>query len=244
MPRNVYDAIAPYYDLLFDDWNKAAESEGRRLDALLRTRGVNSVLDVTCGTGLQCVGLAAKGYAVTGMDSSKGMLRRARLNARRAGASVRWVQGDLRDMGASTSGPFDCAISCGNSLAHLATEEDLSGALYAIGSVLRPGGVCLIDAWNYETMLRDKPASAYSKTGELNGRRVVLYDERTYRQNVVHVTFRLLVETRQRWVSRGFSMDLRAWSKNELVRALQSAGFDGIIDYSHHGSVELLGTKR
>jgi len=244
MPRNVYDGIAPYYDLLFDDWGKAVEDEGRRLDLLLRPRGVRSVLDVTCGTGLQCIGLAKSGYSVTGMDCSRGMLRRARLNARTVGARVTWVEGDLREADRRVSGPFDCAISCGNSLAHVATEEDLSRSVAAMHSLLRPGGLCLIDVWDYDAMLRDKPSNAYGRAREVAGRRVVLFDEREYRPNEVRVTFKLLVETPERWLSREFAMDLRPWAREQVEGTLRNVGFGDIECFSRGGSIEMVARRQ
>ena len=53
MVRDVYDRIAKHYHLLFNDWEQVVEGEERRLDNLFRPRGVRSVLDCTCGIGLQ-----------------------------------------------------------------------------------------------------------------------------------------------------------------------------------------------
>ena len=52
-------------------------------------------LDVGCGTGRDAVHLAARGWAVTGVDSIPRALDAARRRARKAGVNVDWVLGDV-----------------------------------------------------------------------------------------------------------------------------------------------------
>ncbi|MDO8473494.1 MAG: class I SAM-dependent methyltransferase [Dehalococcoidia bacterium] len=222
---NPYDGIAKYYNLLFEDWDQVVESEGQRLEGILGLKGVRSVIDVTCGTGLQCIGLALRGFEVTGCDNSPAMLREARRNARRAGVRVEFVEADLLAMPESLSGRFDAAISCGNSLSHLPTLTELKHAFSAMHSLLRSSGYCVVDSWDYEGMMRDRPAGIYNRVVEVAGKRIIMYDTRSYRGDVVATQFNLLRETGRGWKSAQFAMDLRMWRKEELREALKVAGF-------------------
>lgn len=70
-----FDAISPSYDATRDPLDDPT------LDALaasLRERGVRRVLEVGIGTGRVSLPLRDRGFEVTGLDMSRGMLRRAR----------------------------------------------------------------------------------------------------------------------------------------------------------------------
>src|SRR3954454_7114115 len=68
-----YDRLAPLYDLIFPDWDASMERQADQLAEIMQGRwgtGVRSVLDVACGIGTQSIGLARRGFAVTGSDLS------------------------------------------------------------------------------------------------------------------------------------------------------------------------------
>ena len=53
-----------------------------------------TILDIGCGTGRHSVELARRGYQVTGVDLSAGMLAKAEEAAEEAGVNVRWIRQD------------------------------------------------------------------------------------------------------------------------------------------------------
>ncbi len=101
-----FNACAPEYETHVFTKNTVAE-----VDFLVPELGLKpgqSVLDIGCGTGRHSIELARRGYAVTGIDLSEGMLAQARSNAAQAGVEVRWVQGNATDF--SFEETFDAAI--------------------------------------------------------------------------------------------------------------------------------------
>lgn len=136
--------------------------EARFLDGLLPAPG--RVLDAGCGTGRVAIELARRGHRVVGLDVDASMVAEARKDGERAGVDVRWVVGDLLDVGGLDLGgldlgdlrdvrdlpdldaplgdagkPFDLVAAPGNVMVYLApgTEPDV---VRALASVLRPGG--------------------------------------------------------------------------------------------------------
>jgi hypothetical protein len=64
-----YDALAPWYHLVYQDWEASIARQGEALGSLLATEwgtGVRRLLDVTVGVGTQALGLAARGYEMIG----------------------------------------------------------------------------------------------------------------------------------------------------------------------------------
>src|SRR5262249_8089967 len=67
-----YDALAPYYDLIFDDWDASMARQGAALAALIDAElgsGAEPasvrILDAASGIGTQALALAARGFRVT-----------------------------------------------------------------------------------------------------------------------------------------------------------------------------------
>jgi demethylmenaquinone methyltransferase / 2-methoxy-6-polyprenyl-1,4-benzoquinol methylase len=127
--RDMFDAIAPRYDLV----NRIMTL---RMDVAWRRRAVGSlalrpgstVLDLACGTGDLCRELASSGLAPLGIDLSYGMLAAARTNAP-------LVQGDA--LGLPVRPAVVDGVTCGFALRNLAA---LAPFFAELARVLRPGG--------------------------------------------------------------------------------------------------------
>src|SRR5262245_37537389 len=78
-----YDALAEQYHLFYRDWQAAIEREGSTLRRIFRDRKIKTVLDTSCGTGTQAIGLAKLGFSVKAADPSPNMLHKAREYAER-----------------------------------------------------------------------------------------------------------------------------------------------------------------
>lgn len=135
MVRDMFDAIAPRYDLV----NRIMTF---RLDVRWRRRAVrdlaltpgSTVLDLAAGTGDLCIDLRRAGHRPISMDLSFGMLSNDRSGAPRAQADI--LRLPLRS--SSVDG-----VMCGFALRNLV---DLDAFFREIARVVRPGGrISLLD---------------------------------------------------------------------------------------------------
>lgn len=175
--RAFYDGLAADYHLIFGDWWSSVLHQGRIIEALLGSVGIEppaSVLDCSCGIGTQALGLAHRGYRVVGSDLSIAAVERARQTAQARQLSVSFTVADMRTVHEALPGPFDAVISCDNSLPHLQDEDALRQALDSIRRCLRPGGTFLASIRDYDALAEERPSGtlpAVIDTGE--GRRIV-----------------------------------------------------------------------
>jgi len=146
-----YDALAPWYHLVYQDWDASIARQGEALGSLLATEwgtGIRRLLDVTVGVGTQALGLAARGYEVIGSDISPSSVRRASAEAARRGLTLRCFVSDVRAV-AARSASADAVIACDNSLPHLLSEDEIRLALRECLRCLRSQGGCVISLRDY-----------------------------------------------------------------------------------------------
>jgi 2-polyprenyl-3-methyl-5-hydroxy-6-metoxy-1,4-benzoquinol methylase len=102
-----------------------------------------SALEIGCGSGPICCFLAARGWAVRGIDVSPTALEMARQNAAQRGLKVQFDATDICRMPEQTD-RYDLIID-GHCLHCLVSDEHRREALTAIHRLLTPGGLLLIE---------------------------------------------------------------------------------------------------
>ena len=83
-PDEFYDQLAPFYHLIYADWEASITRQAAALDSIMQEfwgAETTTILDVACGIGTQTLGLAQLGYQVTASDLSRAAVARARWEA-------------------------------------------------------------------------------------------------------------------------------------------------------------------
>jgi SAM-dependent methyltransferase len=157
--NDFYDAIAEYYPYFYRDWEAQLEREGLGLRAIFRSRGVERVLDASCGAGAQAIPLAGLKYQVVAVDPSPGMLKKAKEFAERYHVldRITFKQGDFLSLPQVVDGQFDAVITRGNALPHLLLDEEIIAALRNFFDLLRPGGTLVIGMRDFAPFMQDRP---------------------------------------------------------------------------------------
>jgi len=146
MRKYDYDRIAEIYEILELDGRSETVEMNDFLHSLFKCRDLSTVVDFTCGTGAQAVGLARRGYKVTASDLNSSMLQVARKKGR--GLRIRFFENDIRE---ARLGKFDAAISMYNAVGHL-SESGFRKAIRNVSKNMNSGGLFIFDIFNLDFM--------------------------------------------------------------------------------------------
>ncbi|CAI5695357.1 unnamed protein product [Oreochromis niloticus] len=156
---------AKVWQLYIGDTKSRTQEYRSWVVSLLKQHGVRSVLDVACGTGIDSIMLVEEGFNLVSVDASDKMLKyalKARWDRRKEPAFDQWVieEANWLTLSEDIQKPgdgFDAVICLGNSFAHLpdfkGDQSDQKLALHNIASMVRPGGILIIDHRNYDYIL-------------------------------------------------------------------------------------------
>jgi len=152
--QRFFDAHARLYDE-----NGFTKHTVQEVDFLLTLYPIlpgSRILDVGCGTGRHAIELAKRGYRVTGLDISVGMLEVAEEKALAHGVEVHWIQADATQF--SLSG-FDMVLClCEGAVGLIEKGEDAEAhdaAIFKnIAASLKPNGAFVMTALNGYSVIR------------------------------------------------------------------------------------------
>lgn len=233
-PDNVlsfYESLADSYHLIFDDWNKAIERQAKVLNQLLASEVPGhplAILDCTCGIGTQAIGFATFGHSVVASDLSPAEIARAGKEAAERSLKISFHVSDVTSLAEVTECDFDVVATLDNALPHL-TAEQLQKAIPAMALKLKPGGLFMASIRDYDALVVRKPTiqepAFYGSKGD---RRIVhqVWDWVDELRYVVHLYITMASD--QEWRTLHFVSEYRSLLRQELSRALESAGFHSV----------------
>ena len=141
----MFDDVTDIYEAMID-WDKRLGNEEPFYRSLFERVGIQSVLDVACGTGRHAAMFHSWGLRVEGADISPQMIERARTNFDEP-SGLRWVVRGF-DQPVQPEQPFDAAICVGNSLALAPDMATVERAVHEMLAAVRKGGVMMLHVLN------------------------------------------------------------------------------------------------
>jgi len=228
-----YDRLAPYYHLIFQDWEAGIQRQADRLGRVIEDvwgEQVHSILDVSCGIGTQAIGLAGKGFAVTASDLSEGAVERARREAAARGLAIDFSVCDMRQAHVHHAAQFDLVISCDNSITHLLGDEEILSALRAMYACVRPGGGCLLTIRDYDKEERGRGLVKPYGVREERGKRYLLFQVWDFDGDEYDLSFYIVEDDREADVQDIQVIRSRyyAISPDRLMELMRDAGFGAV----------------
>lgn len=190
--------------------------------ALTGIRG-GRALDLACGPGRHAVPLAHRGFDVTAVDLSEGLLAIARERAATAGVTIELVAADMRVFLRPET--FDLAVCLFSSFGYFDDPLDDLAVLTNVRSSLRAGGVFVVDLMSKESIARTLQLTVEDRTadGTVRVRRHEVIEDWTRLRNQWTVTKDGHAQT--------FEFALRMYSGQELRSLLGAAGFSDVRLY-------------
>jgi SAM-dependent methyltransferase len=235
--RRFYDDLAPYYDLIFEDWDASMARQGDAITSLIESElgapagslGAHRVLDAACGIGTQALALAARGFQVTGRDLAPAAVARLEREALARHLIIDAGVADMRSLATTVAAPFDAVIAFDNSIPHLLTDGEILSALDELKQVLRPGGVCLCSVRDYDLVERGGP-STHPYGERVRGSQTFRLRQEWIWEDPLHYQLTLVVE---RCHASGSSSVLRTTARYYAIpvaRLLDLMSEAGLVD--------------
>lgn len=231
--ENFYDQLAPFYPLIYGDWQGAIEQQATLLATIIQNvwgAQAKTILDTSCGIGTQALGLAAKGYYVTASDLSAEEIKRARIEAQKRGLAIPFSVCDMRHLQQHHQAKFDVVISCDNSVPHLLSDRDILQALRAFYACTRLGGGCLITMRDYDQEPKGQGLVKPYGIREVDGKRYLVFQVWDFDGPHYDLSFYFLEDDLQSGMTKTHVMRSRyyALSPNHMMKLMEMAGFTNI----------------
>lgn len=174
-----YNALAPYYKLIYADWEGSVKRQAAALDTVIREffgHNICHILDAACGIGTQSIGLAQQGYTITASDISPAEVEQARADGSRRGLSIDFRVADMRQLWQAHQKQFDVVIACDNAIPHLLSDHEIRQAFEQFYQCTTPKGGCIISVRDYAKMEKGGQKFYPRLTHNLEDGRIVIFD--------------------------------------------------------------------
>lgn len=216
------------YDLIYSEF-KDFEAEAREVAAFLQERcpSAKRILDVGCGTGRHAAALVEEhGFELHGLDIEAGFVEIARKRCPKGD----FFRGDMAsfDLGAT----YDAVICLYSSIGYVRTVDRLRLTARSLRRHLSPGGVALIEPWFTPDAFQG--GSIHMHTVDREDRKICRVGRSEVRDRVSRLEFQYLVGAPQEIRHLREVHELGLFTKDEMLEALLSGGFDE-VDFDPEG---------
>ncbi len=221
--RNIelfYDSVSEYYDEM-TGFQKRFDSERKNFQNIIQKFKIKFALDAGCGTGFHSLLLSELGVSLTAADVSSRMIKLLDKHAGERNKKIKTIQSDFISLPIYIKTKFDAVFCLGNSMPHLSDKKNFNATLKSFFSILKPGGVLIIQQLNYNKILKKKERIISIKETDKNlFIRFYDFEKKLINFNILKVekelnTFKHSLQT----------ITLHPWLKSDYDIFLKNTGF-------------------
>ncbi len=213
-----YDEIAGVYDKFWRDWYLPGARPALEKLFFSKVPAGGRVLDLCCGSGHVTSELVQRGFSVTGVDSSAGLIAIARQHL----PGIDFRVEDARNL--KLQDQYDAAISTFDSLNHILNLKELQRVFSGVHKSLARDGLFVFDMnleEAYSMEFREWTVNVSDKdVGLVRG----TYDASTKTARTEVVWFVKTADD-DLWRQRRAVVEQRCYAESEILLAARSAGF-------------------
>ena len=183
------------------------------------------ILELCCGTGRLTIPIAKDGYAISGVDYTPSMLKKAKAKALEEKLDITFIEADIRTLDLKEK--YDLIFIPFNSIHHLYKNEDLFKALENVKKHLKDQGLFLLDCYN--------PNIQFIVEGEKGQKEIAKYTTKDGRDVLIKQLMQYENKTQMNriewyyYINGEFdsiqNLDMRLYFPQELDSYLESNGF-------------------
>lgn len=247
-PSEPGDGVKPAADYdRFVDWPKRLAREAPFFRREFQAHDVRRVIDVGAGSAMHASMWAEWGLDVVAVDPDPAMLAQARHNvdeARNAidaaGGSLEILEGGFGELASLGLNDADAVTCTGNALPHINGQDELVPTLKDFASVLKPGGLVVLQLLNHDRLISGRIRVIPPKVRDDQEGTWVFLRLTDYVEGGIRFDFITLHrpegawESEQPWETTSRRSVHTALPASALVSGLEAAGFRDVSLYGNH----------
>ena len=230
MSEEIFDGVAAYYDLVYQDKNYRKETI--YIDSLIKTHSpsAKSIIDIGCGTGAHDWVFSDLGYEVIGIDQSPSMLELARQRSREylhITETPIFELGSLKNF--QVSSPSDVVVSLFDVISYVTDYDAFKSMCESLVLSLKPGGLLIFDCWYGPAVYSQGPSLSLKRLENDKISLVRIADgQLNPKNNSINVGYDIFITNKENSVVEHIQEThlLRCYFEDELDNLLGGYGFE------------------